>query len=341
MTILKFYFICFLLLLGFNTNSKNGEIKFPIEKSISPSAIKVPPVIYAKTPGVVITGNYMVVMRSFSDPLYSVFEIPDCNYLGDFGTLGKGPKEFEVPDARTASATEKGFRIFDTRKGLLLIDITNFSINKSFEIEQIRLPGELYILNDPVQINDSIIYGMPYVAKSEKLFVKYNIQSSEVDYFGTYPSFCPKESKDNYWAMLWRHSVIKPDGTKFASFFARMKMFLIYNNSEVLEKEVLINIPENIFDPKRRRGNIMTFYKEVKATNEYIYALCLNEPESKTSLEIWDWQGNPVAKLNLDNQIFSFDITNDNKRLYCIDQIIIDKIFVYEIDSILKLATKK
>jgi len=272
-------------------------------------------------------------MRSFSDPLYSVFEMPDCNYLGDFGTLGRGPKEFGVPDARTASATEKGFKVFDTRKGLLFIDITDFSVNNSFEIKQIRLPGELYILNDPVQINDSIIYGMPYVGKSDKLFVKYNIQSSEVDYFGKYPSFCPKESKDNYWAMLWRHSVIKLDGTKFTSFFARMKMFLIYNNSEVLEKEVLINIPKNIFDPK---GNVMTFYKEVKATNEYIYALCLNEPENKTSLEIWDWQGNPVAKLNMDNQIFSFDVTNDNTKLYCIDQMIIDKIFIYELNSILK-----
>lgn len=90
MTTTNFFLISFLILLGFNLNTKNGEIKFPVEKSISPSVYKVPPVIFAKTPGVVISGNYFIVLRTFSDPLYSVFEMPDCNYLGDFGTLGKG-----------------------------------------------------------------------------------------------------------------------------------------------------------------------------------------------------------------------------------------------------------
>jgi len=335
MTIINFYLIGFLILLGSNINTQNGEIKFPVEKSISPSAYKVPPVIFARTPGVVISGNYLIFLRSFSDPLFSVFEMPDCNYLGDFGTLGRGPKEFGTPDARTATDFEKGFKVFDTPKGLVLIDITDFSVDRGFEIEQIRLPGELDILNDAVQINDSIIYGMPYVGQSDKLYAKYNILSSRVNYFGKYPSICPEKDKENYWAMLWRHSVIKPDGTKFASFFARMKMFVIYNNYEVLEKEMIMNIPDFIFDAQRRKGKLTTFYKDVKATNEYIYALCLNESKGNTSMEIWDWQGNPVANLNMENQIVTFDVTDDNKNLYCIDEMIVDKIFVYKLNSIL------
>lgn len=337
MALLNFCTIFSLLLFGLNTKLNSQKINFPIERSITPNIVEVPPVIYAQTPGVVLSGNYLVVMRSFSNPLYSVFEVPDCKYLGDFGNLGRGPKEFEIPDARTATETERGFKIFDAIKGLLYVDITNFSINKKFTVNQLKLPGELIILNDPIQLNDSLIYGLPYVGKSEKLFVKYNIKSSEVSYFGEYPSFYPKKNREQYWGLLWRHSIVKPDKTKFAIFFDHFKMFRLYNSSETLEKEVIMEIPDNLFNPKRKSGNLMIYYSVVKATDEYIYALCMNEHldelvNSNPTIEIWDWNGNPIAKLYMKNSIFSFDVTNDNKKLYCIDRQITDKIFIYNLN---------
>lgn len=337
MKILSIILLTNIILQGGSVKSNNEEIKFPIEKSINFTAIEVPPVVYAKTPGVVITGNYLIVMRSFSSPLYFVFEMPDFKYLGEFGRLGKGPNEFEVPDARTARATENGFKIFDTDKGLLFVDLTSFFPSKSFKVKQIKLPGELYILNDAVQINDSIICGMPYVGKTEKLYVKYNIHNSKLNYFGEYPAFFPKGNKDNYWGLIWRHSIVKPDGTKYASFFARFKLFRIYNNSGLLIKEKTMEVLENILDPKRK---FVTYYDVIKATNQYIYALCLNgqlnETDNYPTLEVWDWDGNPVAKLKLQNFVFSFDITKDNKKIYCMDREIEDKIFVYDLENVLK-----
>ena len=335
--------ICFEFCFEFELKSQNVEIKFPIEKTIVPNKIDVEPVIYAKTPGVVISNNKLIVMRSYSVPLYSVFEIPLCKYIGSFGSRGKGPNEFEYPDARTATASSNGFKLFDSRKGLLFVDISKYSISKKqFSIEQIKLPGELYILNDAIQVNDSIIYGLPEAWKSDKMFVKYNINSYEIDYFGEYPEFCSKMEKDYVWGLLWRHSVCKPDGTRFASFFDNFKMFRIYNNSEKLEKEVVMDIPDVVHMCNRKEGErTKIFYRVVKSTNEYIFAMCINETSDKTleinpTIEIWDWDGNPIAKLKMDNPIFSFDVTPSNKALYCIDRIITDKIFVYNLESILK-----
>ena len=135
--------------------------------------------------------------------------------------------------------------------------------------------------------------------------------------------------------------MVKPDGTKFASFFDKFKMFRIYNNSGVLEKEVIMMINEDIFDPKRKRGTSMIYYRVVKVSNKYIYAMCMNEYsdkllETNPSIEIWDWDGNPVAKLNMNNPIFTFDVTMDDKKLYCIDRVEIDKIFVYNLETVLK-----
>jgi len=338
-------YIVLILSLFFTLNyvtvsQKVKEIRFPIEKSISSSAITVPPVIYAKTPGIVTTENYLIVMRSFSDPLYSVFELPDCNYIGGFGTLGRGPNEFEVPDARTARATENGFKIFDTHRGLLLIDITSFPFDKSFSFKQVKLPGELYILNDPIQINDSIIYGLPYAGKSDRPYVKYNTQSNEVEYFGDYPSVYPDKYKEHFWSIFWRHSVAKPDGSKFATFFDGVKMFRIYDNSENLENEVVMEI-QDMFDGHMITKNTINYYRVLKATDQYLYALCLNERSNnlldhKPTLEIWNWMGDPVAALTLDKAIFSFDVTSDNKILYCIDRQTVDKIFVYKLDDVLR-----
>ncbi len=100
-------------------------------------------------------------------------------------------------------------------------------------------------------------------------------------------------------------------------------------------------INKDIFDPKRKRGTSMIYYRVVKVSNKYIYAMCMNEHsdkllETNPSIEIWDWDGNPVVKLNMNNPIFTFDVTKDDKKLYCIDRVEIDKIFVYNLEAALK-----
>ncbi len=314
-----------------------NKTKFPIEQSLIAKPIKVPSIIYAKMPGFVITGKYLLLLRSFNEPLFSVFELADCNYMGDFGRLGRGPNEFGKPDSRNAIATSKGFVIYDVEKGLLFIDLKESILNKyPHIIRTIKLPGELFMLNDIIMLNDCTIVGFPYVDKSNKPYVRYNFKTNEIEYFGKYPAIYSKSKKEHFWPIFWRHSVTKPDGKKFASFFDAVKMFRIYDEFGNLENETIIEI-QDLFQGQARKSNIITYYHTVKATNQFIYALCLDVRTNKLldyrpTLEIWDWNGNPVAAYTLDRDIFTFDITDDNKYIYCMDRQTIDKIFVYYLD---------
>lgn len=337
---IKYYIIYALFLTsiqrGYTQESIVMKVQFPYTTTLRSKSFKVPDVIVGKTPALVVTNDFVVVLRTFTEPLFQIFDYPDCEYLGAIGRLGKGPNELELPDARTGIRTQTGFKVFDEHKGYIYLNLLQYKKNKSFDIKDIKLPGELFILNDPIQLNDNVIIGLPEMWKTKKMNVRYNIQTEKITYFGEYPDVFPKRYRQLYWGAYWRHSVARPDGTKFASFFDEVKMFRIYNDSGNIEVEKVMktfNLFEgNNFSKKPKK----VYYSTVRATNKYIYALCLDAYRNKLfdsypSIEIWDWHGNPVAKLILDHHIQSFDITPDGKGIYAMDRDISNEIFYYNL----------
>lgn len=318
-------------------SSNPVAIHFPIEKNLVSTGIAVPDIIMRKTVDVIVSGNNLIFARTFTEPFFLIFSLPDCKYIGGFGRKGKGPNEFELPDARTARSMTNGFKLFDAHKGLIYIDFSEYSTTKRFYSRQIKLPGELYTLNDPIQLNDNIVIGMPYVMKSDKMYVKFNMNSKEIAYFGNYPKFYPGQLKELIWSAFYRHSVIKPGGLGFASFFDEIKMLRIYDSNLTLQHEVIMQVPD-LFEGKKFKENPMVYYQSAKATDKYIFALCLNtrlnnSDETLPDIEIWDWNGNPVARLKLDHFIHAFDVTPDGKGIYGMDHEISDKLFYYDLEA--------
>jgi len=340
--------IILLLLPVLFLNINNGplqkleRIEFPIVDNISSVGIQVPPIIFTQRSEVVLTGEYFIVIEPHAEKIFSVFKLPDCTYLGGFGKLGRGPLEFHYPDAWTATRSPDGIKIFDVNKGLLYIDLNDFLFNKTYSINKhIRLPGELYPLNDAFQLNDSIICGIPYAGFVDKAYARYNIRSLKLDYFGEYPSLYPEIREKLFWLIYGRRSTVKPDESKFASFCWQVKMFRIYRNDGTLEKEVVMEKQRDFFDGEWIRMNPIKYYGAIKSTDNYIYALCENERthnllENIPTLEIWDWKGNPIACLKLDKSICTFDIDEASMKIYCIDRQITDKIFVYDLCKVLE-----
>ena len=113
-------------------------------------------------------------------------------------------------------------------------------------------------------------------------------------------------------------------------------MFMIYNSNCTIEKKILLEKQKDFFDGKWITKNPIKYYTCVRATNEYLFVLCHNEhtqnlPNNKPTLEIWDWNGNPIAYLKLDQPICSFDVTDDNSKIYATSFNDMDKIFLYKI----------
>jgi hypothetical protein len=327
------------------------DITFPIEKKLVSDSFIVPPVIYASHPGLVITGENLVIIETEAERIFSIFNLPDCKYIGGFGVLGRGPEEFNEINPYSATATDKGIRIFDYEKGVLEIDMTDFPTNVSSR-NVFKFPVILQFLNSPFQMNDSIICGIPYPQVeiingqpefkiSNKPYIKINTNSNEIDYFGSYPKLYSKKYSDNYWIIYLNMTVVKPDEGKFVSVGYFIKSLNIYNNDGTLSKELIMRAPDDLLGEESINPVASLYYDAIKATNKYIYAICEDTQQDKVldnlpNLEVWDWNGNPITLFKLDRPVAAFEVTDDDKKIYFIDRKTQDRIFTYDLDGFLK-----
>ncbi len=324
-----------------NQNTDSSSVRFPIQESISGYAYETPPVIFSKNNNIIVAGNYLIEIEPSSSTIFSVFELPDVNYIGGFGAKGRGPKDFPLVDALTANYEDGDISIYDLQNGFMFINLDDFHENKDYAIlNTLKIPLSLSPLNDAILLTDSVICGQPYGGQRDESYVRFNVLSNEVDYFGDYPDLYLTSRKNIFWQIYNRRSVVKPDKTKFASFCSQIKMFRIYNNDGTLGKEVVMETQEDFFEDEWIRINPIKYYGIVQATDDYIYVLCENANDddlldNKPTLEIWDWDGNPIASFSLDRSISAFDVTMDNKSIYCTDRTVVDSIYRYDISEIL------
>ena len=327
-----------------DNKKESSQNDYPVRKNINSKILKVKPVIYSTRSSTILYDNYLVQIETWSDTLFQVFKLPDCKYIGGFGKKGRGPKELPFHDAYGAACYENGVIVYDVYKGFVFIDLTNFESDKNITIQKkIKLPEELMLLNSIFLLNDSIIIGSNNTQDKMRFkykYTRYNIHSDKIDYFGQYPDHYPESRKKLYPFIYGTKTVVKPDETKFASFCWQVKMFRIYSSDGTIEKEVFLKKQKDFFDGQWIRKNAVKYYTCVRATNEYLYALCQDEHShdlsgSNPTLEIWDWKGNPIAFLKMDQSICSFDVTDDNSKVYASSFNDMDKIFVYETDRIM------
>ncbi|MDT8402759.1 MAG: BF3164 family lipoprotein [Bacteroidales bacterium] len=339
------YKIIVCLLVAFIAKQKDyNSVRFPIDAELNHSIIETEPVLIGKSTRLLISGDYLVFFRGKAENmnLCSFFDYPSLNYIGDYGNFGRGPNEFPYPDVQNAVATDSGFALFDMIKGFVFINVHNLINGCDFIYRQIRTPGELYMLNDAHIINDSVIIGMPYMGNAENMYVIYNTHRVNINYFGEYPDIFGNKSSNELWAAFWRHSTVKPDGTAIASFFDSQKLLRIYSSAGKLLKEVMMKPQRDYFSDKyRNREGLTHYYKVVNSTDKYLYALCYNAKlknflETHPVIEVWDWNGKPVARFRMGNSVLTFEVTPDDDKIFCIDNQTSNKIYVYNIGDILR-----
>jgi hypothetical protein len=327
------------------------DITFPLEKKLVADSFPVPPVIYSVNPGIVITGDNLVLIENKADRIFSVFNLPSRKYIGGFGILGRGPGEFNEIIPNSATPTDKGIRIFDSTKGIIEIDMADYPKDVSSNLI-VKFPGILQDINSPFQINDSIICGIPagkvelingQAEKkiSSKPYIRFNTNSNEIDYFGSYPKLYSKKYLANFWLIYFNMSVVKPDQSKFASVGYFIKSLTIYNNDGSLCKELVMRASDELVGEESLSTRAPLYYDVIKATNKYIYAICEDTQHDKVlnnlpNLEVWDWNGNPVILFKLDRSVIAFEVTDDDKKIYFIDRKTQDRIFSYDLDGFLK-----
>jgi hypothetical protein len=290
-----------------------------------------------------ISGDKLIILYQKKDTALDIFQLPECKYLFSAGQKGRGPNDFSGQcDIRSLQFTENGFSIIEDY-GLLrkfIIDDKGKNIStvnhKNINTDFLTLPiNGFNTINDTLSIafsNIDIKYNEGYE------FVRINTKTGTNRLFSPFPDWNKTIWAKNHKAFAYiKNTVPHPSGTKFAVFYAFFKRWRIYNSKTELVKDIAVNIhPYAVNDDLSQR--IIYYYNYPRASDKYIYVLCKDRKaneniDNETKLQVWDWDGNPVADLILDKKIDFFVVSEKYQKIYTVnvDEEHEDKIYVYSI----------
>lgn len=340
------------LIFGCCNNKKDYiiEIKqFPKEISLNYKEVDTPKyLLYVGN--MFMTDSLLITIDLKADTIFRVFNLPELSYGFGFVRRGKGPFE-EVEIDPFAQVIDSGLLIYKSLTNLKIIKINN---KNAKIIKTIKLPGHLLNLSHILLLNNNFIVGWMWNQNSNKEFIGFSSNSNSYAEFGpNFPSLGKNLPKERNTAIFSKISTLKPDKTRFASAYDKVKMLRIYSDEGSLLNEIRFksqtSIPEDLIFPgnKNSIGNLKTFYQRIKSTNNYIYALYSGKsvgsisnvengnPDICDEIHVFDWNGNPVVKFKLNKLVSSFAVSNMDDIIICYSLSNPDKLYQFDITGFL------
>ncbi len=310
---------------------------FPANEIVQGEEIKIPPVLLAPD-GMVASEDMLIVSDYKQDSIFYSFELPSHRYLGANGIRGQGPNDFVFPDGRTLLAYPGGFSI---------LDVGSYSLKEvkwtpgQFEVHhrEVLRKGEPAV-NGFLDLGEGkvCVLSQPGVdIDTEYRIIDTNtFESVEVSPYPTLTDNYTKEEPGIKARIYRKEGVVKPDKSRFAYFYTYFKFFRIHDRDGNLLKEVNVQVEPYNKEYEQEYEKSMQYYMSPKATDKYIYVMCLNlkggeQLTSTAELQVWDWDGNPVGKYTLDKVIYLFTISEKHGKLYGIHPLVEDTIYAFDL----------
>ena len=271
-----------------------------------------------------VVDTFLICYKAMGlDEFFDIYSTNTYQSLGKFLSPGRGPNEF-------LNATYMGQHFNDSSntymwiKDEALMKLTLFNLTESIKQEKTIIDSCIYL--DRVQegygflINDTLINIDPY---PENVFFKtYELSTDKLlEPIKMFKNPYPNHSyQDQIFAMT---TTLRPNNKCFASSMIFFNQINIYSSNFKYRKSLSIYTPtpsikQVLNTPREER---IVYYSLVGSTMKYIYALYINQPNSswdtprKIEIHIFDWDGIPIQKLIIPQNIIYFTIDEKHKQL--------------------------
>lgn len=356
---LFFYIFCFYYLLGCKNNDPIGKVilidKLPYANNIESQKIEIPPILL-RTSATCIVDSFLIVAQTRPDSIFSIFELPDCKYLLSFGNRGRGPNEFlnSVPSFTLGPAFNKqgSFAVDNLRNNIQYYNIYDVidSIFTPYKIES--FPSKIDGFRSIGYFSDTMLIGAPN--RIDILLLKSHSSNKQIKSFKKYPNKYAFDDFNNLRNVYSGRITVKPDNSRFALAYGNKGCIEIYNINDTLPITISYkdfpSLEDNLGlnnDSKYWTQTQMIFCWGMKSSNRYIYAKIYNDKYTSISdgkglirtyipeLTVFDWSGKLIVRLKPDNFYTEFEIDQNDKYLYTIDDNIENVIRRYDISNYL------
>ncbi len=349
------YRLSFLILIILTSclGYKGKEVKivkgFLKKTSLEYSVIKTPSVLF-DVGQMIILDSVLVTMDIMASPFFQVFKLPEMEYIGGYIQRGAGPGEEIQIDPFIHRLSGNSFMY----KSLKSIKIVEFNLEKKMiEIKKdIKLPGELISLSHIFMLSDYKIFGWDVRQNINKEFIEFDYNTNIISEFGpSYSKIVTDIPPLRVASTFSKIITVKPDKTTFAAVYDKFQMLRIFSSNGKLLRELQFKDSQNL--PKSaiigdfediNPNDIKTHYHKICSTNKFIYALYSGKTISEISknnsgindickeIHVWDWSGEPVLKISLDKEFFSFSVSSDDSFIVCSSTEALDRLFRYDLD---------
>ena len=302
--------------------------------------------------GFAIHDSIMILSTGNKDGFWSFVSLPDYNYCGNFLTTGQGPFEFLFPlFAEKAMLYKENNQLYaymyDMQKG----EVLKMNVDESIKTKKLHLFKKASInpfLSNFVMIdsakffckeiynNGTVIQQLRYILDSGTKIIPDVLQKLNQSSI--------KENEDlNILTTITKFNADKNLIVEAPVYLNYINIYSLDENGSLRKTICVGNKLNNIgeIQDKREWDRIQT-YEDLRIFTDFWGVLLIGE-DRKTyqtgrkklpSIILFDWQGEPLARLNLDHFITSFDIDFTNGHLYTLD-VLSDEFYKYDINDIL------
>lgn len=310
---------------------------FPINKTLKSKSHTITKNLLLPTESFIFE-NKLIVYDGGQTEIFKVFSLPNLKYLYSWGNIGRGPNEFRIADSNTLEVTSSGVDVKDIHS-IKHIKIESDSV---VFLKETKLPLFGGVINRLRRVNDSIFFADNETKENDFEHVIININKKmKVGKFGKYPDEGLQfERKANVFSFYGKDNVISLLQKKFATIYYHTNKIKIYDLKGKLLNEI------NIKTRKENKDLLSKIVYNIKpyATDKYIYMLnseIVNKKEMiddfnsfRPKLNIWDWNGNPIASYSLDRPISDFSIDEGNGLVYATSFNEINSIYTFTLPKI-------
>lgn len=277
--------------------------------------------------------NLLIVEDFIQQPhCFFVVDLSQNEVIATFPNKGKGPGEIINPSMNPYITDVGTLQLFDPNTRRICeysLDLTNLGK----VISEIKLPQVLYKDNGFIlecfHIDNSFIAignGNPFFSKYRFLHLNEDNNHSFTGEIEKIPSHINNETFQKI-MMYVRRVEIKPDKSKilFVSYIGgRMEIFENMNTKEGIQNTISKNFSPYIFTEDEYNvvwnDDTIIGFEDIFVTNDYIYALyngCKgDEYEYPSTIKVFNWDGLPVRQFNLNTNLRSIAVDEENNCIY-------------------------
>ena len=350
-------FIC--AFIGSCNKSEKAVIEveeFPIEVNLKGSKL---PLAQLCVSSLNVVDSMLLLIENCEENFIHAYSTKTYKYLGSFGRKGAGPAEFTFPETigqYVQNENGTGVWIADMNKKVIKKVNVQQSLNKKPNAfgESYHIPTEAGRSNYMGFLADNTMVGTSLDGQGRLFFAKGD-KHHLIEWVENFPAVDKKHPQEKLGVLYNSVMRIKPDGSRVVTALDLFKRIDVFKPGGELEFSIVfpeVKVEPDVANPgNRMEKDTRRFYSWLNVTDNYIYALNVDmsfeeylngDSDKSTTLEVFDWTGEPVCKYVFDQRIYAFAVDEQNRQIFGLNDKKIESqpYFVYKMGKELELLDK-